>query len=126
MEAERIYVPPDFYCPISGELMVDPISDPEGNSYEKSEITTWLRINKTSPITRSYLDVSLLKENIPLRKSIESIRDKLQEDQLKIDSQISESQMKPYVDSLDSIGLNTQYNINGRTNINIWHINIYK
>ena len=109
MEAERIYVPPDFYCPISGELMVDPISDPEGNSYEKSQITEWLRISKTSPITRSYLDTSLLKENIPLRKSIESIRDKLQEDQLKIDSQISESQMKPYVDSLDSIGLNTYY-----------------
>ena len=65
MEVERIFVPPDFYCPISGELMVIPVSDPEGNSYEKLQITEWLRINKTSPITRSYLDVSLLKENIP-------------------------------------------------------------
>jgi len=109
MEAERIFVPPDFYCPISGELMIMPVSDPEGNSYEKSQITEWLKINKTSPITRSYLDTSLLKENIPLRKSIESIRDKLQEDQLRIDSQISESQMKPYVNSLDGIGLNTYY-----------------
>ena len=105
MEAERIYVPPDFYCPISGELMVDPISDPEGNSYEKSQIIEWLKKSKTSPITRSYLDSSLLKENIPLRKSIDSIRGKLQEDQLRTDSQISVSQMKPYVDSLDSIGL---------------------
>ena len=33
MEAERIFVPPDFYCPISGELMIMPVSDPEGNSY---------------------------------------------------------------------------------------------
>ena len=109
MEAERIFVPPDFYCPISGELMVDPVSDPEGNSYEKSQITDWLKINKTSPITRSYLDMSLLKSNIPLRKSIESIRDKLQEDQLRIDSQISQLEMKPYIESLDSIELNTYY-----------------
>ena len=109
MEAERIYVPPDFYCPISGELMIDPVSDHEGNSYEKSQITEWLTINKTSPITRSYLDTSLLKENIPLRKSIDSIRGKLQEDQLRTDSQISELQMKPYVDSLDSIKLKSYY-----------------
>ena len=109
MEAERIFVPPDFYCPISGELMVDPVSDPEGNSYEKSQITDWLKINKTSPITRSYLDMSLLKINIPLRKSIESIRNKLQEDQLRIDSQISQLEMKPYIESLDSIELNTYY-----------------
>ena len=37
MEAEKIFVPPDFYCPISGDLMIDPVSEPSGQTYEKSQ-----------------------------------------------------------------------------------------
>ena len=25
---ERIFIPPDFYCPISGDLISNPVSDP--------------------------------------------------------------------------------------------------
>ena len=35
---ERIFVPPDFYCPISGDLIQDPVSEPSGHTYERSEI----------------------------------------------------------------------------------------
>ena len=31
MEAQT-FVPREFYCPITGDLMVDPVSDPNGNS----------------------------------------------------------------------------------------------
>lgn len=31
-------LPQSFYCPITSELMVDPVMDPQGNSYEHSTI----------------------------------------------------------------------------------------
>ena len=37
MEAQT-FVPREFYCPITGDLIVDPVSDPNGNSYEKDSI----------------------------------------------------------------------------------------
>ena len=40
-----IFVPDDFYCPITGELMNDPVSEPAGHTYEKSAITKWLSKN---------------------------------------------------------------------------------
>ena len=35
MNPATIFVPHDFYCPITGELMNNPVSDREGFSYEK-------------------------------------------------------------------------------------------
>eukprot|EP00192_Tetraselmis_astigmatica_P009900 CAMPEP_0117680098 /NCGR_PEP_ID=MMETSP0804-20121206/18158_1 /TAXON_ID=1074897 /ORGANISM="Tetraselmis astigmatica, Strain CCMP880" /LENGTH=861 /DNA_ID=CAMNT_0005489547 /DNA_START=86 /DNA_END=2672 /DNA_ORIENTATION=+ len=42
-------------CPITNVRLVDPVVDPEGNTYEKSAILDWLRRNPVSPITRSPL-----------------------------------------------------------------------
>lgn len=39
-----------FLCPITHELMNDPVIDPDGNSYERSAIEDWLRQHSTSPI----------------------------------------------------------------------------
>ncbi len=109
MEKSRVYVPTNFYCPITGELMEDPVTDKEGNSYEKSQILQWLTHNKTSPITRNSLHEADLSDNPALKRSIESIKDQLQEDQLKIDSQISEKELKPFTDSLGGIELKSYY-----------------
>ena len=35
MDSPTIFVPDDFYCPISGNLMEDPVSEPLGNTYER-------------------------------------------------------------------------------------------
>lgn len=48
-------IPEGFYCPIIQTLMVDPVIDPEGNTYERSAIEDWLSKNQTSPITRNPL-----------------------------------------------------------------------
>ena len=37
-ESEKIFIPPDFYCPITGELLVNPVSEPSGHTYEKDSI----------------------------------------------------------------------------------------
>ena len=41
----NIFVPEDFYCPITGDLMKDPVSEPEGHTYERDAIMKWLSKN---------------------------------------------------------------------------------
>ena len=106
---KQTFVPPDFYCPITGELMNEPVSDPEGHTYEKSQILTWLLTKETSPITRSPLNKEDLTDNIAMKRSIESIREKLTEDQLKIDSIVSEQVMAPYVSKIGELKLTSYY-----------------
>ena len=101
------FVPPDFYCPITGELMNEPVSDPEGHTYEKNEILRWLSTNPISPLTRTPLNSSQLTDNIAMKRSIESIRNKLTEDQLQVDSRISEEVMTPYISKLSEMKLNS-------------------
>ena len=98
-----IFVPDDFYCPITGELMNDPVSEPAGHTYEKSAITKWLSKNNTSPMTRNGLNINLLKPNISLKKSIDSIKDKLSEEQLKIKSKLLEDDLKEFNKTLEGV-----------------------
>jgi hypothetical protein len=62
--------PESFNCPLTYDIMVDPVIDPEGNSYERSAILAWLDINKVSPITRNPLKKDQLITNRSLRNSI--------------------------------------------------------
>ena len=109
MDHKQTFVPPDFYCPITGELMLEPVSDAEGHTYEKSQILTWLSTSKTSPITRSPLNKEDLTDNLAMKRSIESIREKLTEDQLKIDSILSEEVMAPYVSKIGELKMTSYY-----------------
>ena len=44
-------LPEAFMCPITSELMADPVSTADGFSYEREAITTWLEEHSTSPLT---------------------------------------------------------------------------
>lgn len=50
-------------CPITLEVMDDPVIDREGNTYERIAIEEWIRAHGASPITRSRLSVSELTPN---------------------------------------------------------------
>jgi hypothetical protein len=69
-----------FYCPITRELMVDPVIDPEGNSYEKQAIEDWIHQNGRSPITRTVLSTNDLRPNRALKIAINEYRDSIQSD----------------------------------------------
>ena len=44
--------PPDFLvCPITQELMTDPVFTADGHTFERSAITAWLSNNDTNPMT---------------------------------------------------------------------------
>jgi len=51
--SEAAEVPDDFVCPITAEIMTDPVSTLNGFTYEREAITEWLRTNlkDTSPLT---------------------------------------------------------------------------
>jgi hypothetical protein len=67
-----IPIPPSFMCPISMKIMEDPVVDPDGNTYERTAIESWLQRSSTSPITRAHLTASMLHPNRALRDAIES------------------------------------------------------
>ena len=62
--------PTDFICPITAELMSDPVLTCDGHTYERSAISEWLRENNTSPNTGAVLESRSLTDNIALRKAI--------------------------------------------------------
>ncbi len=64
--------PQHFICPITLEVMKDPVIDNEGVSYERKAITEWLSHgNQFSPATNKVLTISDLRPNRALREAIE-------------------------------------------------------
>ena len=63
--------PPSFLCPISQELMRDPVTLADGHSYDRENIETWLSSHSTSPVTGAVLDNNHLTTTHALRNSIE-------------------------------------------------------
>jgi Mg-chelatase subunit ChlD len=72
--SEVVTAPQGYICPITCDLMVNPVIDPDGNSYEKVAITEWLKSSTLSPITRKPLDVSKLVPNRALQEAIEAFK----------------------------------------------------
>eukprot|EP00986_Skeletonema_menzelii_P014354 scaffold9463_cov140-Skeletonema_menzelii.AAC.5 len=69
---EGIPIPETFICPLSRRLMVDPVIDKEGNSYERTAIQIYLTATEgISPTGKQHLKVSELIENRGLKMAIE-------------------------------------------------------
>ncbi|XP_035029910.1 WD repeat, SAM and U-box domain-containing protein 1 isoform X1 [Hippoglossus stenolepis] len=63
--------PDEFLCPITRELMRDPVISADGYSYERESIESWIRgKNKTSPMTNLPLQTTLLTPNRSLKMAI--------------------------------------------------------
>jgi Mg-chelatase subunit ChlD len=62
-------LPENFICPITQDLMTDPVMCEDGITYERSAITQWLQTHDTSPVTRKQINKYLIP-NIALRNII--------------------------------------------------------
>lgn len=62
-------------CPIEKQFMMDPVMDPDGHSYERRAILTWLQRNSISPLTRRPLAAHQLIENRALKAAIHEYLD---------------------------------------------------
>jgi hypothetical protein len=67
---------PAFFCPVSCMIMHDPVCTADGQTYERSSIEEWLRLNNTSPLTGALLSHKGLSPNIALRQAIEEWEEK--------------------------------------------------
>ncbi|XP_076898619.1 U-box domain-containing protein 43-like [Bidens hawaiensis] len=66
-----------FYCPITGDVMEDPVETPTGHSFEREAIEKWLAAeNNVCPVTKTPLKASALRTNKTLKQSIEEWRER--------------------------------------------------
>ncbi|XP_005724210.1 WD repeat, SAM and U-box domain-containing protein 1-like isoform X2 [Pundamilia nyererei] len=64
-------IPDEFLCPITRELMKEPVIAADGYSYEKEAIESWINTkNRSSPMTNLPLLTTLLTPNHTLKMAI--------------------------------------------------------
>lgn len=63
----------EFVCPITRELMRDPVIAADGHTYDREGIEQWLLQHQTSPKTGLQMDSKNLIPNITLRKLIRDL-----------------------------------------------------
>ncbi|GLJ18017.1 hypothetical protein SUGI_0317620 [Cryptomeria japonica] len=73
--ADDIAIPSSFYCPITGQIMEDPVMLVEaGYTYERYAITEWFeRGHKTCPDTGKALESLELVPNLQLKQNMEEV-----------------------------------------------------
>ena len=62
--------PEGFVCPITGEVMEDPVIASDGHTYERSAIVAWFAKSLVSPMTNQPLDTKMVFPNVALRGQI--------------------------------------------------------
>jgi len=67
----EIEIPNEWLCPITTEIMINPVIGRDGHTYEKEAIEKWLDNKNTSPITNAVMHKDGLVPNIALRKIIQ-------------------------------------------------------
>ena len=60
-------------CPITMEIMDNPVSISDGSTYERAAIEQWFRTQRTSPLTGMLSDTTL-RPNLLVRGIIEEFR----------------------------------------------------
>ncbi|KAF2463700.1 uncharacterized protein BDR25DRAFT_245013 [Lindgomyces ingoldianus] len=64
--------PNDYICPISSELMDDPVLALDSFTYERKAIERWFQTNETSPFTRQVLTSLDLRPNVQMKNDIQA------------------------------------------------------
>jgi len=59
-----------YLCPITRQIMVEPVVDALGNTYDKEAISEWLKTNDTSQKTKEQLPNKNLTPNNTIKTEI--------------------------------------------------------
>lgn len=83
-----------FYCPITADIMADPVETSSGHTFERAAIEKWLAEgNNLCPLTKTPLSKLSLRTNKTLRQSIEEWKNR--------NIMIRIASMKPEIQSSD-------------------------
>jgi len=105
-------LPNAYYCPITLDLMYDPVIDTDGTTYDRRAIINWIRANGKSPFTRKELKVESLYPNNAIKDLIHSELDKPDESmhpsilkwKIQLQKQQDEDQQEPQEDNTSADG----------------------
>ncbi len=59
-----------YICPITQEVMLDPVILIDGQTYEREAISDWLKFRNTSPLTGALLKSKMMIPNYALKNLI--------------------------------------------------------
>jgi len=64
-------IPEEYICPVTQDIMADPVIAQDGHTYERKNITEWVEKHGTSPITREQISKDIIIPNRVLKAQIE-------------------------------------------------------
>jgi hypothetical protein len=64
-----------FLCPISLEIMEDPVMTVDGSSYERASIEAWFQKTDRDPLTNEIVTSKALIPNKTLKSAIQAARE---------------------------------------------------
>jgi hypothetical protein len=67
-------MPEHLICPITQQMLVDPVSCSDGHTYSRVEIEKWLETHQTSPLTNLPLSNKTLTPNFVVRSAVAAWR----------------------------------------------------
>jgi WD40 repeat protein len=71
MSENREEVPEDYLCPITNEVMTNPVVAADGNTYQKGNIAEWvMRGKRNSPLTGELLSDTKFYDNLLVKKMV--------------------------------------------------------
>lgn len=71
-EEEEESPPPRFICPISQDIMVDPVTIADGSIFDRASIETWFKTKKTNPLTNLPVEHVYLNKCPELEREIKA------------------------------------------------------
>lgn len=71
---KSLEIPAQFFCPITQSIMIDPVMNEAGQTYERKSIQRWYQTSRKDPLTNVNIITGKLLPNINLRDSIEEYR----------------------------------------------------
>ena len=72
--SEEPEIPKHLVCPITNDLMKNPVITNGGQTYERNAIEKWMKLNKTDPITRD--PITTLIPNFSIKSLCEEFKNK--------------------------------------------------
>jgi hypothetical protein len=96
-------------CPITGQLMIDPVFAKDGRCYEKEAIEKWIDQKGNSPFTRQPLNGNDLQPCRPVRHMIETHfgdeRDRVIQERKKNKEKFFQQKIRDFLNSSASLSL---------------------
>ncbi len=75
LKEKKTKIPEAFICPITQDIMNDPVFASDGHTYERTAIELWLKNNNTSPMTGLQLSNKQLTPSHTLKSMIREFID---------------------------------------------------